>query len=275
MQISNGLITFALITFIVFFIALILGWNLTWHAIRYLISERYMWIIALIVPILINVIIKKVVTMHVGPKQVIQARFSWMFFDLFQMLISCVTGIAKGITRFVMVTVVNILSLPRMDISIFPAWVDYYIQIDSGAKSYFGLILMYHLHNNPVMRVSCWILEDDARERKALLRKYLPSEFNGMTPAAQEDALQTAKDTWRTDYNEGNVALCSPAYRKASNMWNKVWMMHKNVTLVQYSASGDVMVSEAVIKKVYNLLHVPRHTLRCHTYPEQVVLCGT
>ena len=27
-----------------------------------------------------------------------------------------------------MVTVVNVLSLPRMDVSIFPAWVDYYVQ---------------------------------------------------------------------------------------------------------------------------------------------------
>ena len=157
-----------------------------------------------------------------------------------------------------------------MDVSIFPAWVDYYVQLDSGAKSYFGLILMFHLHNNPVMRVSCWILEDDARERKALLLKYLPSEFNGAPPAAQKDEQQTAKqlslmdrhvyrtmlDTWRTDYNDGKVALCSPAYRKASNMWNKVWMMHKNVTLVQYSASGDMTASAAVVAKV-RLVHVP------------------
>ena len=157
-----------------------------------------------------------------------------------------------------------------MDVSIFPAWVDYYVQLDSGAKSYFGLILMFHLHNNPVMRVSCWILEDDARERKALLLKYLPSEFNGVPPAAQKDEQPTAKqlslmdrhvyrtmlDTWRTDYNDGKVALCSPAYRKASNMWNKVWMMHKNVTLVQYSASGDMTASAAVVAKV-RLVHVP------------------
>ena len=143
-----------------------------------------------------------------------QKRFTWMMFDLFQLLVSCVTGIVKGLMRFVMVTVVNILSLPRMDISIFPAWVDYYLMLDTGAKSYFGMVLMYHAHNNPLMRVFCWIVEEDARKRKA-----------------------------------GEAGMCSPGYRKASNWFNKLWMMHKNRTLAQYTASGGQGVPQSIITK--------------------------
>ena len=202
-------------------------------------------------PVVINALIKMISTKYIGGASTILRRFSWMFFDLFQMLLSCVTGVAKGIARFVMVTVVNVLSLPRMDISIFPAWVDYYVQIDSGAKSYFGMILMYHQHNNPLMRVSCWILEDDASARRKLLRAYLPNKFDKLPPDEQEEAIKTAQLEWRAEYNDGKVPMCSYSYRKASNMWNKLWMMHKNRAhnLSQYSADGAVMVSSSIISK--------------------------
>jgi len=251
MQISNGLITFAIIAFLVFFIALILCWRLTYYVLGALILHHYTMIIALLVPVVINALVKLLGTQYVGSKSTIMRRFSWMFFDLFQMLLSCVIGVAKGIARFVMVTVVNVLSLPRMDVSIFPAWVDYYVQIDSGAKSYFGMILMYHQHNNPLMRVSCWLLEDDARARRKLLRSYLPKGFDKLPPDEQEEATRTAQATWHTEYNEGKAALCSPSYRTASNMWNKLWMMHKNRAhqLSQYSADGGVMVSASIISK--------------------------
>ena len=203
-------------------------------------------------PVVINALIKMISTKYIGGASTILSRFSWMFFDLFQMLLSCVTGVAKGIARFVMVTVVNVLSLPRMDISIFPAWVDYYVQIDSGAKSYFGMILMYHQHNNPLMRVSCWILGDDASARRKLLRSYLPDKFDKLPPDEQEKAIKTANLEWRAEYNDGKVPMCSYPYRKVSNMWNKLWMMHKNRAhnLSQYSADGAVMVSASIISKV-------------------------
>ena len=250
-QISNGLITFALIAFLVFIIALFLCWELTYYVIGIIIYNHYPLIITLLVPLVINFLIKMVSTKYVGGNSTILRRFSWMFFDLFQMLLSCVTGVAKGIARFVMLTVVNVLSLPRMDVSIFPAWVDYYLQIDSGAKSYFGLILMYHQHNNPLMRVSCWILEDDASARRKLLRSYLPKKFEKLPPDEQEAAIKTAQATWRTEYDEGKVPMCSYSYRKASNMWNKLWLMHKNRAhnLSQYSADGGVMVSASIISK--------------------------
>ena len=110
---------------------------------------------------------------------------------------------------------------------------------------------MYHQHNNPLMRVSCWILEDDASARRKLLRAYLPNKFDKLPPDEQEEAIKTAQLEWRAEYNDGKVPMCSYSYRKASNMWNKLWMMHKNRAhnLSQYSADGAVMVSSSIISK--------------------------
>ena len=59
---------------------------------------------------------------------------------------------------------------------------------------------------------------------------------------------KTAQLEWRAEYNDGKVPMCSYSYRKASNMWNKLWMMHKNRAhnLSQYSAD---MVSSSIISK--------------------------
>ena len=34
-----------------------------------------------------------------------------------------------------------------------------YLLLDSGSRSYQGLILLYHNHNHPVMRVFAWLVQ--------------------------------------------------------------------------------------------------------------------
>ena len=67
-----------------------------------------------------------------------------MFYDLYELLLACVTGLVKAFSRFVLVVLATLFSLPRMDVSIFPAWLDYYIALDSGARAYHAVILSYH-----------------------------------------------------------------------------------------------------------------------------------
>ena len=49
-------------------------WSCTAHpypqVIRYLITQQYGWLLALTIPILVNILVKKVVSMYIGPKQV-------------------------------------------------------------------------------------------------------------------------------------------------------------------------------------------------------------
>ena len=52
----------------------------------------YRWLILFIVPICINTIIKMVLTSYIGKKKVIRRRYLWMLYDLWELMLSCITG---------------------------------------------------------------------------------------------------------------------------------------------------------------------------------------
>jgi hypothetical protein len=165
-QISNSMVTFVLIWFLIFLVALILGWKLTFDLTKYILREEWRLILGLAISPIINIVVKKIVLIFIGNKMVIKQRYAWMAYDLFQIFTTCVTGFMTAIVRFILAVVSLLFSLPRTDISIFPAWLEYYLLLDSGAKSYRGVVVVHHMHNNPVMRVFLWTLEEDAQLRR-------------------------------------------------------------------------------------------------------------
>jgi hypothetical protein len=165
-QISNSMITFVIIWAILFPICLILGWKLTWDVILYILRERLGWLLGFIISPLINIVVKKIVLIYIGNKMVIKNRYAWMAYDLFQIFTTCVTGVMTAVMRFVIATVTLVFSLPRTDVSIMPAWLEYYLLLDSGAKSYRGVVVLHHFYNNPVMRVFVWAVEEEASLRR-------------------------------------------------------------------------------------------------------------
>jgi len=214
MQISNGLMTFTLISFILFPVIILLAWSLTWDVLIWFLENHYTWLIVFIMPIIVNSVLKFVFTRYIGPKQVIKHRMMWMFYDIYELMLSCLTGITKALVRFVLVIFSTLFSLPRMDVSIFPAWLDYYVALDTGARSYHALILSYHMHNNPLLRCVCWMLQEDAAKRRA-----------GIDPS-----------------------FCSPGYRKVASRFRKLWMLYKMPKLRSYSATGQQIPLEVVRK---------------------------
>ena len=118
-----------------------------------------------------------------------------------------VAGLVKALVRFALVVLVTLFSLPRIDRSPFPAWLEMYLLLDTGSKSYQGVILLYHSYNNPVFRVACWLLQEDAANR-----------------ADPETAAR--------------LGLCSTTRRRISNRWYKAWIMYKNPVIASYSSSG-------------------------------------
>ena len=107
-----------------------------------------------------------------------------------------------------LVIVTVLISLPRLDRSPFPAWVELYLLLDTGSKSYQGKILLYHTMNNPTMRVAAWMVHEDA--------------------AARNDPEEAAR-----------LGLVSKKKRQISNRWNKAWMMYKNPKIAIYSSNGQ------------------------------------
>merc|ERR1712087_605808 len=93
-------------------------------------------------------------------------RYFYMAFDLWEILIKIAASVVTAIIRFVLTIVAVVISLPRMDRSPFPAWMEVYLLLDSGSRSYQGLILLSHQHNNPILRVFCWRLQENAEARR-------------------------------------------------------------------------------------------------------------
>lgn len=165
-QISNGILTYILICFLVSIVTVFLAWNLTWDVIVWGLENHLTEILVVLIPTFVNLILNKLVykTILAGPK-VVRFRLLLMAWDMVQILLTVVTGVAKSITRFALVLVAVLFSLPRIDRSPFPAWLETYFLLDTGSKSYQALIVLYHHHNHPVMRVFVWLLSETAATR--------------------------------------------------------------------------------------------------------------
>jgi hypothetical protein len=203
--ISNGLIVFVASVVFVTPIVVPFAWIVTREYLGAILGTNVeFWVIMVAVPgfhLLIKFCARYIFFVD---RHTLRFRYAFMFYDLYETLMTCVAGLMRQVSRAVMTMLITLVSLPRLDVSPFPAWVEYYFLLDTGSKSFQGLILLYHWHNHPVMRVAAWIMQEDAYERR-----------HGST-------------------------LVSPKLRRVSNRWNKLWMMTKNPELAKYSSRRGV-----------------------------------
>ena len=165
-SVSNSLLTYLLVSFILSVVVVLVAWSLSRDVLGWIIVQNKALIIALAIITVVNIVIKKVVTTYVGPKDVIKKRYAWMAYEMYEMLLQMATGVVKSLVRFVIVVVIALISLPRVDHSPFPAWVEAYLLLDSGSKSYQGVVLLYHIHNNPCVHVFIWLLQEGGEARQ-------------------------------------------------------------------------------------------------------------
>lgn len=206
-QISNALLIYLLFSFIITPIVLIFAWKLTWDVLIYVLASNLTSILILVAFALINPLIKLIATKIIVSKKYIIYRYCWAVFELWELLTQVAIGLGKSIVRFVLVIVSALLSLPRIDRSPFPAWIEYYLLLDSGSKSYQGVIVLYHVHNNPVMRVACWVLQEDSRDRRI-------------------KEVRASRD------------LATPRYRLCANKWQKALFLVKHPELIKFKNLG-------------------------------------
>jgi len=222
-QISNALLIYLLFAFLFTFVTFILAWRLTWDVIIYVIVTYSQLILTLVAIAAINPIIKFVISNAAVHKISIKQRYIWAFFEIYELFVQVAIGITKSISRFVLVIIGVLFSLPRIDRSPFPAWIEYYLLLDSGSKSYQAMIAMYHIHNHPIMRVACWLMLEDSRDRR--------------------DAEKRAAR-----------GLSLPKQRFISNKWHKVRFLLANPLLAKFSKAAqrnaglDTMHHKAIAK---------------------------
>lgn len=222
-QISNGLFVFLVNAFIFGILFTFLCWQLTWDVLAYVLTTNAALIIAIIGFALLNPIIKFIASKVIMEKKSIKMRYAWAAFELWELMAQVAAGLVKSIVRFALVTLIVFFSLPRLDRSPFPAWFEYYLLLDTGSKSYQGVILTYHLHNNPVMRVACWILQEDSRDRR--------------------DPVKRAE-----------LGMVTPKKRLAFNRWQKTLFLLRNPSLVAYVKANEAQQQRAVVANLIKKL---------------------
>jgi len=166
MQISNSMFIGIVISLLITPPVVAIAWPLTWEILVWIIKNYYGLIIALAAPAVINIAITKGCVIFIGKAKVIQRRYAFMAFDAFRIFLTIIVGFTKGLVRFILVIVSTLISLPRMDRSPFPAWVETLLLLDSGSKSYQGMIVMWHQQSNPVLNAFVWIVEAEAAVRR-------------------------------------------------------------------------------------------------------------
>ena len=113
----------------------------------------------------------KFITNQAGPMgdRLIQRRVFHVY-DIIMMFLKMATGIMTALTRFIMAMVIAIFTLPRMDASPLPGWVERYLLLDMGSQSYHAMIMVHHRHSNPHVLVACRALRDTSDDPPARRR---------------------------------------------------------------------------------------------------------
>ena len=95
-------------------------------------------------------------------------RGGFHHYDLWMLVVRLFTGVMTAIVRLFITIAVALLTLTRADVSPLPAWIERYLLLDTGSKSFQATVKACHQFNNPIFRVACWVLvEDSQRRRKA------------------------------------------------------------------------------------------------------------
>jgi hypothetical protein len=131
-QISNAMLIYVIFAFIFSFITLVFAWSLTWDVLLYIVRTHSTTLIVMIVFAAINPIIKLIASQLIVSQKAILYRYGWAAFELYELLMQVAVGIVKSFTRFIMVMVAVFFSLPRIDRSPFPAWIEYYLASEGG-----------------------------------------------------------------------------------------------------------------------------------------------
>ena len=166
-SIANSLLTFLLNVVLFGLVILLLAWTFTYWVIGYIWSFAASAIVTFTVTYCVNYTMTYCLALWMGPRKNIRLRYWWMAYDTIQLFLSVTTGTFTALLRILMAFAVLLIAALRIDKSIYPQWVDEIYTLDTLAKSYRAMCLIYHYHNNPIVITFCRLIEKDASLRKA------------------------------------------------------------------------------------------------------------
>ena len=159
LTISNSIIIFFLVTFVVALVVLTFAWHITRGILFHPILWNYV-LVPMIAPLILNIAIKevfvyKIITSQSKPmRDRLRLRRVFHSYDLVMVVFRLFTGPITALFRAIMGFGVTILTLPFMDRSPIPGWLERYMLLDMGSQAFHAMVLMHHRLSNPVMNVA-------------------------------------------------------------------------------------------------------------------------
>eukprot|EP00947_MAST-08B_sp_MAST-8B-sp1_P003757 g3757.t1 len=158
LTISNAIIIFFFVTFIVTIVVLIFAWGIT----RAIVFSWELWrfILALVIPIIVNIIFKTVCVYRIITKQNkpygdrLVYRRAFHMYDVVMVAFRLFTGPITALVRAIMGTGVALLTLPFMDRSPIPGWIERYTLLDMGSQAFHAMVVTHHRMSNPIHNVA-------------------------------------------------------------------------------------------------------------------------
>ena len=155
-----------------------------WEYIAYFISANYGWILSTMLPVALNLAAKKFFVGKVlldKKNKTIRNRTLWSFWELYNLFIGLLAGLAKGVGRFFVTVAFAFMAVARVDKLSLPTWLNALVPVDAVHQVYNAMFYMHHSHNAPAFRVAAWLFQECGDTHRS--RVETKSESGLLTPA--------------------------------------------------------------------------------------------
>ena len=155
-----------------------------WEYIVYFIRTNYGWILSTMLPVVLNLIAKKIFVRKVlldEKSKTIRNRTLWSFWELYNLFIGLLAGLAKGAGRCVVTVAFAFIAVARVDKLALPTWLNVLVPLDAVHQVYNAMFYMHHSHNAPAFRVAAWLLQECGETHRN--RAPMKGDSGVLTPA--------------------------------------------------------------------------------------------
>jgi len=155
-----------------------------WEYIAYFISANYGWILSTMLPVALNIAAKKFFVGKVlldEKNKTIRNRTLWSFWELYNLFIGLLAGLAKGVGRFFVTVAFAFMAVARVDKLSLPTWLNALVPVDAVHQVYNAMFYMHHSHNAPAFRVAAWLFQECGDTHRS--RVETKGESGLLTPA--------------------------------------------------------------------------------------------
>ena len=135
-------------------------------------------------PVVLNLIAKKIFVRKVlldEKSKTIRNRTLWSFWELYNLFIGLLAGLAKGAGRCVVTVAFAFIAVARVDKLALPTWLNVLVPLDAVHQVYNAMFYMHHSHNAPAFRVAAWLLQECGETHRN--RAPMKGDSGVLTPA--------------------------------------------------------------------------------------------